>query len=65
MVTIKGAVQHSYVRISDALGRLMFVKELTLSEEKINLGELVNGIYMFSIYDEAGKTIKTGKLIKN
>ncbi|WP_317898518.1 M4 family metallopeptidase [Aurantibacillus circumpalustris] len=62
---IKGVNVYSKLIICDALGRVTLTKELYNSEEKINIADFVNGIYVLSIQDETGKTIKTSKIIKN
>lgn len=52
------------MNITDASGRLMLARDLTSTEEKIELNVLAKGMYIITIMDGSGKTIKTMKLIK-
>jgi len=63
-LVIRSELTNAKISIMDALGRSILTKDLTLSEEKIKLETLTTGLYMISIQDGSGKTIKTMKLIK-
>ena len=62
---IKSNYGHSKIIITDALGRVMLMKNVISSEEKINIETLLNGIYVVRILDDSNKTVKTSKIIKN
>lgn len=63
-VTISAGVNAARVVISDATGRVVLMKDLTSSEEHMNLDGLSNGMYIISVQDEAGRAVKTSKLVK-
>lgn len=51
--------------LSDASGRILLSAQLEATEEKIDLSQLSNGVYLVSLKDEAGKNEKVIKLIKD
>lgn len=61
---VNSGVENTKINVRDALGRLLFVKDLSSGEEKIKLDTLSRGIYMISILDSSDRSIKTMKLIK-
>jgi len=52
------------ITASDASGRIVLMKDLTSSEQKIELTGLSSGMYIINIMDGSAKTIKTMKLVK-
>jgi hypothetical protein len=52
-----------YFEVYDAVGKKVVVKDITTNETLINLTELANGIYSYSLVDANGFVSK-GKLIK-
>lgn len=63
-LVINGNLSNSKIRVTDPSGRLMLMQDLTAAEETIKLDSLSNGIYIISIQDVSGKTLKTMKLVK-
>ncbi|PBQ31322.1 hypothetical protein CNR22_05945 [Sphingobacteriaceae bacterium] len=63
-LVVNSGIANASVAIADATGRLVLIKTLNSSEEKIKLDTISNGMYIISVLDGSGKTIKTMKLIK-
>ena len=52
------------MEIYDLSGKVMLRKEVNNSSESVNVSQLSKGVYFYGL-NQNGKTIKTGRLIKN
>jgi bacillolysin len=54
----------SKVEIADASGRIISSVVILSNEQALDLTDLSNGLYILSLKDKTGKTVKTVKLVK-
>ncbi len=63
-ITVKGRVeQEMRLDLYDLTGRRVLTRPIYESEQQIDLGELVSGIYVYHI-SRAGEAVQTGKIVK-
>jgi len=64
-LVVSSNIGNGKIIISDASGRVVLVKDINAAEEHIQLNGISNGMYLISVQDASGNSIKTSKLIKN
>lgn len=62
-IFINNLPMYSAFVVIDASGKL--VLEQNLNGSKVDVSNLLKGLYFYKVYDKAGNTISQGKLIKN
>ena len=56
---------HTSFEISDVSGRVVIVHEMNATAENIDISELSNGTYFYSLHDEKGSSLVSGKFSVN